>query len=310
MSVARKRFSTAVPKFGKYTPMMIKTTTNTAKPRSASVAAAVITDALGGKVINKKADIRDLCSVFTGAAIALMLPAGIPVYVPVFASVFAIAVAKFPFGSSEKLPFVPAAAGIAFASVCFKEQVFDYAYGTEDKVFGAESLGSMLLRGSAVRVGAANAFDFLVGNVAGPMGTGCILLLVACSVYLLVRRPRALLASGGFVAACAVMVLVFPRTEASFITNLVCELCSGSLMFAAVFLVTDEATLPRNNLNRIICGAVCGAFCIGMRYMGAYEETVCFAVLLANAMRPIFDSAIGNLPKKAEAPDKEVKPNE
>ena len=265
---------------------------------AASVAAAVVTDALGGFVINRKADVRDLCSVFTGAAIALMMPAGVPVYIPVFASVFAVAVAKFPFGSSGKLPFVPAAAGFAFASVCFKEHVFSYAYGTADKLFGAESLGAMLLKGSAVRVGTSNVFDFLVGNVAGPMGTGCIVLMLACVAYLLVRRPGALLASVGMVASCAVMIFIFPRAEASFITNLVCELCSGSLMFAAVFLITDEATLPKKKLNKVVYGAVCGILCMGMRYMGAYEETVCFAVLLANAMRPVFDSAIGNMPKK------------
>lgn len=278
---------------------------------AASVAAAFITDALGGLAVSRKADIKDLCSVFTGAAVALMMPAGVPLYVPVFASVFAVAVAKFPFGKSEKLPFVPAAAGFAFVSVCFKEQVFSYAYGSEDKVFGAESLGSMLLRGSAVRVGTANAFDLLVGNVAGPMGTGCIILMLACAVYLLIRRPKALLSSAGFIAACAVMILIFPRVRASYITNLICELCSGSLMFAAVFLMTDEATLPKKNLNRVIYGAVCGIFCMGMRYMGAYEETVCFAVLLANAVRPVFDSAIGNMPKTVKkAPEKEVKPHE
>lgn len=276
-----------------------------------SIAAAVITDALGGIVINKKTDLKDLSSVFTGAAIALMMPAGIPLYVPVFSSVFAVAVAKIPFGSSGRTPFVPAAAGFAFASVCFKEQVFSYTLGVEDKVFGSESLGSMLIRGSAVRVGAANIFDIFIGNVAGPMGTGCILLMIACAAYLLVRRPKALLSSAGFVAACTVMIAVFPRAAASAGTNIICELCSGSLMFAAVFLLTDEANLPKKALNRTVYGALCGFICMGMRYMGAYEETVCFAVLLTNALSPVLGSAIDNMPKIAKkSPATEVKPHE
>ena len=44
-----------------------------------------------------------------------------------------------------------------------------------------------------------------------------------------------------------------------------------------------------------------------LSYMGAYEETVCFAVLLTNALRPIFDSAIEKMPSIAKkSPRKEV----
>ena len=283
---------------------------------ASSVAAAVITDALAGLVINRKADISDLSSVFIGAATALMMPAGVPYYVAVFASVFAVAVVKVPFGGSMKAPFVPAAAGFAFASVCFKEQVFTFIEGNEGKLFGTTSLGSMLMSGRAVYIGTASVFDIIGGNVAGPMGTGCALLMVACAFYLLIKRPKALISSVSFIAACVIMIYFFPRVVASFRTNLVPELCSGSLLFAAVFLVTDPSTQPHKTLNRIVYGAVCGVICMAMRRMGAYEETVCFAVLLANALRPIFDSAINNMPKltkkafrKAKA-EKEVPANE
>ncbi len=263
---------------------------------ASSVAAAVITDLIAGLVINKKADISDLSSIFTGATIALMMPANAPYYVAVFASVFAIAVVKTPFGGSAKAPFVPAAAGFAFASVCFKEQVFAFAEGSEGKLFGATSLGSMLMSGRAVYVGSASIFDIIGGNVAGPMGTGCALLMLASAFYLLIKRPKALISSASFIVACVIMVWLFPRAVASFKTNLIPELCSGSLLFAAVFLITDPATQPRKTTNKIVYGAVCGVICMAMRRMGAYEETVCFAVLLANALRPIFDSVINNMP--------------
>ena len=302
----------AVPCFGAYWFYGVRSLLVIA----ASVAAAVATDALAGLVINRKIDISDLSSVFTGAAIALMMPSSVPYYVAVFASVFAVAVVKVPFGGSMKAPFVPAAAGFAFASVCFKEQVFAFVEGSEGKLFGSTSLGSMLMNGRAVYVGAASIFDILGGNVAGPMGTGCALLMVACAVYLLITRPKALVSSVSFIAACVLMVYFFPRVVASFKTNLVPELCSGSLLFAAVFLVTDPSTQPHKTVNKIVYGAVCGVICMAMRHMGAYEETVCFAVLLTNALRPIFDSVINNMPKiskkafrKVKA-DKEVLANE
>ena len=272
-----------------------------------SVATAMITDAAAGFAINKKIKFGNTGCIFAGAAIALMMPVNVPLYVPVFASFFAVAVAMAPFGGSENAPFVPAAAGFAFASVCFKEQVFSYAVGSQDSVFGAESLGSMLMKGSSIHIGTANVFDILIGNVAGPMGTGCIILMLVSAVYLLVRRPASLLSTVGFLAACILVVIIFPRVTASLKSNLIPELCSGSLMFAAVFLITDPVTLPHKNLNKIIYGALCGILCMAMRRMGAYEETVCFAVILANALRPIFDSAIDNMPKIGKkSPRREV----
>ena len=68
----------------------------------------------------------DCGSLFTGAVIALCLPADAPIYVGVSAVIFAVFVAAMPFGGINKAPFVPAAAGMAFAVVCFKDIVFTY----------------------------------------------------------------------------------------------------------------------------------------------------------------------------------------
>ena len=257
----------------------------------AGVLSAVAGDFTVSALLKKKFLIRDLSNIFIGAAISLMMPAGVPLYVPCLAALFAVVAVKIPFGGSLRAPFVPVAAGFAFASVCFGDLVFSYTVNVKDKFLGAESLGSMLMRGSSVHLNAANTFDILSGNVAGPMGTSCGLLMLACCAYLFVRRRKALLATAGFVSACAVFAMLFPRINASPLTSLVLELSAGSLMFAAVFLVTDHATLPKGGAARVVYGAICGIICMVMRAVGAYEETVCFAVLLANGLRPVAESA-------------------
>lgn len=257
-----------------------------------SILSAVLTDGIVSAVLGKPFKIKDLSNVFIGTAIAVMMPAGVELYVPVSAAVFAVAAVKVPFGGSTKAPFVPAAAGFAFASVCFKEQVFGFAHNAEGKFLGEVSLASLLSQGNSVHLNFTNVFDILTGNVAGPMGTGCGILMIVCCTYLFVRRRRALLATAGFIGACAVYALIFPRINASALTSLVLELSAGSLLFAAVFLVTDHATLPKSSVNRVVYGAVCGVLCMAMRSVGTYEETVCFAVLLANGLRPVLDSAV------------------
>ncbi len=261
-----------------------------------SVITALVCDFAAKAILGKVFHLRDFSNIFIGLAIAVMLPAGIPLYVPAAAAAFAVLAVKIPFGGALHAPFVPVAAGFAFISVCFKDMIFDYSVGSEAKLLGSASIGSMLMKGQSVKITGSNVFDILAGNVAGPMGTGCGILMLACCAYLLVRRKKALLATFGFVAACAVCAVVSPRTNASLLTSIVLELSAGSLMFAAVFLLTDHATLPQKGINRVVYGAVCGVICMEMRKLGVFEETVCFAILFANGLRPLIDSAFNVIP--------------
>ncbi len=259
-------------------------------------------------ILGKTFHLRDFSNIFIGLAIAVMLPAGIPLYVPAVAAAFAVIAVKIPFGGALHSPFVPSAAGFAFISICFKDMIFDYSVDSETKLLGAKSIGSMLMKGQSVYISTANIFDILAGNVAAPMGTGCGILMLACCVYLFVRRKKALLATLGFVAACAVFAAVSPRINASALTSIVLELSAGSLMFAGVFLLTDPATLPQGSINRVIYGAVCGILCMAMRGAGVFEEPVCFAILLANGFRPVLDAGFkvfsASFPKRKGAAEK------
>ncbi len=272
-----------------------------------SIISAVLSDLIMSFIIKKKFLLKDLSNVFIGAAIAVMLPAGVPLYIPVIASATGVAVAKIPFGGSLRAPFVPAAAGFATVSVCFKEQVFTYTENVEDKLLGAQSLASLLSQGNSVHFNLGNAFDIISGNISGPMGTGCGILMIVCAGYLFVKRKGALLATAGFIGACVVFVAFFPRINASLFTRIILELSAGSLLFGAVFLITDHATLPKGGVNRVIYGAVCGVACMMMRYHGTYEETVCFAVLLTNGFSPVIESlikAFSSLGKRKGAAEK------
>lgn len=253
-----------------------------------SVLSAVICDAAASAAVHKRFRMKDMSALFTGAAIAMMMPANIPLYVPAIASAFAVLAVKIPLGGGLRTPFVPAAAGFAFVCVCFKDLVFTYSADATEKFLGSASVGSFLAKGSSVHLTAVNLFDIICGNAAGPMGTGCILVMLGCAVFLFFRRRNALWATLGFIGVCAIFAFLFPRVNASGLTSLVLELSSGSLMFAAVFLVTDYATLPEYDLFKLIYGAVCGLICMFMRRLGAYEEPVCFAVLLANGAGQLF----------------------
>jgi len=268
--------------------------------RNAAVAAlaAVLCEAIAGKLILRRRTLNDWNAVVTGVWIACMLPAQVnstfaaPVYAAVGAA-FAVLVVKIPFGGTMHAPFTPAAAGIAFLTVCFPKTVFNFLPSALFPPPYSDSLASMLQHGRSV-VGGKQFTAVLLGQSAGPMGTGCILLLAAAllAMLLLEKRRGPALTSIGFLVTVAAVSFLLPRVTGDAgwrlrFDSVVMELCSGSLLFAAVFLLPDPAIMPQRWHTRLAFGAVAGLLCAMLRQLGSYEETVCFAILLADALMPL-----------------------
>ncbi len=273
----------------------------------ASVGTAVFCDLVGGLLFYNKILLRDLCAIFTGLAVGLMLPATVPYYVPALACAFAIFVVKIPFGGSLTSPVVPAAAGFAFVTVCFPSQVFSFpTSGTTatGQFVSGTSLAGMLQKSSSMHLEPISVSDILTGSVSGPLGT-CAVVLLGCLVFLLIRRPRSFISTFGFMVACSVMALLFPRVNTGALASLILELCSGSLFFAAVFFITDPATCPRQPSRALFYGIYAGVLCMVSRYYGIYEESVCFAVIIANCSWPAISNAVDRIARKR--PDKKKK---
>ena len=59
----------------------------------------------------------------------------------------------------------------------------------------------------------------------------------------------------------------------------------------AVFIVSDPVTSPKYRLSRILYGAFAGIVTMLFRYFSPLELIAVFAVLLMNALAPVFDIA-------------------
>lgn len=267
----------------------------------ACMAFGVTAEAVGARLMRCPRDISDCSALFIGAATALMLPADVPYYVPLCGVAFAIAVVKLPLGGTDSVPFVPTAAGFAFMTLCWPDKVFRYpAPGTGSVFVQGTSLAGMLHRSTSIRPNLVNIFDILIGHFPGPMGACCILVLVAGMIYLAVRYPRAIINTLSFLLAAALMAVAFPRVHAGSarMTSLLMELCSGLLVFAAVFFVTDPAISPRKPVHRFLYGFFSGVVCMLLRYYSHFEDSVCFGVLIADAVWPAVEVRLLRAEKK------------
>ncbi|MBR5559587.1 MAG: RnfABCDGE type electron transport complex subunit D [Oscillospiraceae bacterium] len=239
---------------------------------------------------------RDLSSLVTGLIIPLMMPASVPYYVVAFSGAFAIAVIKHPFGGTGENLFNPAAGGIAFAVACWPAQVFSYPVTfTTIPLWNVDSVITVPSTAHTLKMGglpSADLGDMLLGLVAGPVGTVSILVLLACLIYLSVRRTIPLLQPLCFLIAVALMAYAFPRADISRTYSVLYEMMSGSLVFGAVFMLNDPVTSPKRPASRAMYGFAVGVVTMLFRYFGAFDHGFAFALLLMNALSEEFDYVI------------------
>ncbi len=260
-----------------------------------SVLTAALLEFITGLMSKRMGTLKDLNAVFTGALIALMLPANSSPLLAAAGSAFAILIAKMPFGGTRTAPFMPAAAGVAFICLCRPQAVFTYppvGFVSQNTVGTGVSLASMLKLNQSVSLNVISFFNVFIGNIAGPVGATCTMVLIGAAVFLAIRQPKSAINSAGFLLGSAIMAMLFPRVLNGILTSLVFELCSGMLIFTALFLITDPATSPRRPLSRFLYGMFAGILCMVMRYFGVFEEGAFFAVLISSAVWPLITAWI------------------
>ncbi len=275
-------------------------------PRPLSMAgAAVLTcllcEALVSLARGRRPVVSGFSSAAAGLASALLLPVNAPLWLPCAAGAFAVLAAQEPFGGPGRAPFQPAAAGAAFAALCWPALTF--AYFDPSQPYALPALGACSFQ--AARSPAALLkdglkpdllpLDMLWGDFPGPTGGTAALVLGACALALFLCRAAKPETTVCFLLAAAAVAALFPRIACAPLTSVKYELLSGSLLFCAVFLVPGPAALPYTFAGRCLYGAFAGAAAMAFRRFGAFEQGAPFAVLLADAVSPMIDSALFRL---------------
>ena len=264
-----------------------------------SVITSAIFIKLGEKLLKINFSSRFLTPVVIGLSVALMLPATAPWWIFVFASAFAVLVCVLPFGAPENAPFIPASVAICFATLCWKEEVFNYASADA-------SIAELLSQNISMGDNIASVFEVLIGNVPSAMGTGCILILFGALAFIAIRRPKDCVPVLTFILAIIVVSVLFPRVGTGRFISLVMELCGGMLLFGAVFFISVPSVMPERMIARAIWGFVGGIICMIIRYIGAVEESACFGILITCAISDFFDKLPLTKKEKAQIVVEEI----
>ncbi len=135
--------------------------------------------------------------------------------------------------------------------------------------------------------------DLLLGNVAGPIGEGAVLLLLAGAAFLIVRRVIRWEIPAAFVGTFSILMWSLGGLAAGggpFAGNVLFHLLTGGTVLAAFYMATDPVTSPLTFRGRVAYGVCLGLVAFLLRAYSAFPEGVSLAVVLGNCAVPLLDT--------------------
>ena len=226
----------------------------------------------------------------TALLLALCLPPDLNGTIIVFGASFGILFGKSLYGGLGHNPFNPAMVGYCALIICFPLAMSIWP-AVMDGLSGATALDTLKWReGSTIDEiwQTENGFGRFGGYgyewIAGAYLLGGIALLALKVIKW--HGPVAFLATI-FVLA----ILFYSDGGSDSFGSPMFHLFAGGTMFAAFFIVTDPVTTPETPRGMLLFGIGAGVITFIIRTTGAYPDGIAFAVLLMNAIVPLYEQA-------------------
>ncbi len=250
----------------------------------------------------------DLSSTVASLTSAMLLPASAPVYCAILAgSIAAISIKAWPYLRS--LPFSPAALSLSVLTLIFGEKM--YTFPAPEKITDAESLGEYSITPLAEgNMPDEQWYEFLFGDVAGPMGALSVVLILAGGIYLLIRGVASVKATLGFLAGAAAVAYLISESASTY-ESLMYVMLTGQFAFASVFLVSAPDVKPSDQRFDLILPLGAGALSVYLAFEGILLA-VPYAVLVMNAVAcvirhlPPAQKAFGTMGKPVPTPSESL----
>jgi Na+-translocating ferredoxin:NAD+ oxidoreductase subunit D len=247
--------------------------------QAALIIAVTIGGALAGDILGLRARgltprLGDLSAPIAGLILALMLPPSLPLWMGFVAAFLAIVVAKQTFGGLGENIFNPALVGRGLLMLSFPAYMLNWLQP------GTMESGQMPLV-----AGSAGYVDLLMGTTAGWIGSTAAIAPILGGAFLFLRGRVRWETPAAFVVGMGAIVLLQGQDP-------IFHLLAAGTPFVIFFIVTDSVTTPITQRGLLIWGLMAGVLAGLMRVMSSYPEGTIFAVLLMNALTPLFDTYV------------------
>ena len=251
-----------------------------------TTASAVLTEWIYEKLMGKRVTIGDYSAAVTGLLLALNLPPTAPWWMCVLGSVFAILIVKQLFGGLGQNFMNPALGARCFLLISFTGRMTTFVY--QDAVVSPTPLAA-LKAGESV-----NAWDMLIGNIAGTIGETSMIAIVIGAIFLILMGVIDLRIPGTYLVTFVIFITIFGGRGFD-IDYIIAHLGGGGLMLGAWFMATDYVTSPITKTGQIVYGMCLGILTGLFRLFGGSAEGVSYAIIFSNLLVPLIEKM--TLPK-------------
>lgn len=252
--------------------------------------------------MKKNNTVPDLSAAVTGMLIAFVSPVTVPYWILLIGDFFAIVIVKQLFGGIGKNFLNPALAARAFmlswagemstwVVPAVRTDQLAPVFGAIDVVTGPTPMAFLAENNLAELEQYYSVSDMLVGFIGGSLGEVSALMLLIGGVYLIFRKIITWNIPVSYIGTVALLTFLFPRGNDP-VTWMLYNVLGGGLILGAFFMATDYVTSPVSRKGQLIFGVGCGLITVFIRYFGAYNEGVCYAILVMNLTVWLIDKSI------------------
>ena len=263
-----------------------------------SMAGCVVFEALYRLVTRQHQTVGDGSAAVTGMLLAFVCPVTIPYWMILIADCFAIVIVKQLYGGIGKNFINPALAGRAFLFSWAGAMSSWAAPGTRAALWGQVDVVTYPTPMSYLHAGdlsglmeVYNHTDMFLGKIGGSIGEVSAICLLAGFLWLLCRKVILWNIPVSFVGTVALLTFLFPRGHDS-LEWMLYNVLGGGLLLGAIFMATDYVTSPVSRKGQLIYGVGCGLITVFIRYFGAFNEGVAYAILCMNLVVWIIDKNV------------------
>ncbi|MDY0164689.1 RnfABCDGE type electron transport complex subunit D [Desulfobotulus sp.] len=255
-----------------------------------AVGSAMVWELLFQKLFRRPSRAHDGGAALTGLLIAMLMPPAMPWWAVIAATGLAIVLGRELYGGTGAHPFNPVALTTALLLISWP-QLYDL-----DRTFLHHSLDFSavwpLVEVKAMGAQAAARFslmDLFLGREIACIGTGCAAGLLLGGLFLMAKGICRFEICLSFILGILLTATAFHLADPARYAGPLFHLLTGSTLFAAFFLMPEDAGSPVLPLPMLLFGLLGGVLVMLIRNIGAYSDGVVFAVLLMNLLTPILD---------------------
>lgn len=250
------------------------------------VVSAVFFEYAYQKVMKKSITIKDLSAAVTGLLIGLSLPSTAPLWIVVFGTAVAILFVKQLPGGIGKNTFNPAVFSRVLIKILFTPFITNWVLPGPDAVTTATPLRFIGNGSKAIPPDAPSFYDAFMGNIGGNVGEMVKWAILLGFAYLVIRKVISFWVPASMMAGLFLTMLLFGESNVGFALY---HVITGTVMFAAVFMVTDYTSGPLNKKARIYYALLIGILTGILRYVFDLPGGVGIAILIMNLLAPVID---------------------